>query len=627
MAKRKRVALIISASNFERQKNIIYAVHRKLKEIGNCCLYVFSSYGLFVGNIPNEKGEESIYSLINKKEFDGCILEGNIGNSQMLQQFADVLKERKIPFVVMNYRIEGAPFVSFDSYKATYELLEHLITVHNCQKINMVADIGNEVITQRILKAYQDVTQKYGYMAERRRVVNQLVSVNNGRALVDMFKKQGIEDAQAVLCSHDIHAIGLCMELEERGFRVPDDIKICSLNRSTNSVIFRPEISGTDRMDDELSEKTCQILIDMIEGKPTETENYLFGDTYYAHSCGCSNGQGEGSDKRYQDVVLAKVEAGNQIRNMMQYNDSLEKVTSLDELGENIKNMLIGINCSEFVCCLNQRDLKYIMNEEDTVQNYDEVPFDEDMIALKGITKRGGEIQDKVFALEQLLPVEEEDGDLFIFLPIRHKDHAFGYMVFINEYLPIDIYNYRICHESIGSSIEGLHRQMVLKSTIQQLNELHMTDALTGLYNRFALNNFRDIYEEKKVFSMIMFDMDGLKPINDNYGHLSGNHAICIIANTIAEAAKEGDLVMRYGGDEFLIISHDTNKNYWEEQKGIINEKLQKIAEKKKLPYSLGVSLGYAESNVENSLSMDECYIKADEAMYQHKKERKIGRK
>ena len=74
----KKIALITSASNFERHKKVIKAAHDKLKRLGKYALYVFSSYGLYRGHDVYEDGEASVYTLLEKGEFDGCILEGNI---------------------------------------------------------------------------------------------------------------------------------------------------------------------------------------------------------------------------------------------------------------------------------------------------------------------------------------------------------------------------------------------------------------------------------------------------------------------------------------------------------------------------------------------------------------------
>lgn len=626
MGKTKRIALITNASNFERQKNIVKSVHRTLKSMGGYVLYVISSYGIFVDDESYSHGDAAIYSLLKYTTFDGCIMEGNIGSHKLLNLIASKLRKRNIPFVTINIKVEGAPYLSLDSYKAGCELLQHLIEKHHCSRINIVLNKDREVISMQALNAYRDILAGEGIPFDENRVIYQSVSIQNGRYLYQIFKDRKINDADAVLCVHDVPAIGLCMELEDQGFKVPDDLLICTLNCSMNSVVFRPDITGADRMDAQLSEKACYLLRNMIDGKEVPEENCYSGNVYYGRSCGCKSPLTDESAKWYQQLILAKVEAGNQISRMMQFNDALEKVNSLDELGENIKKMLQGINCSEFFCCLNQRDLKYILNEVDYANAEKEEPFDDTMVAITGVTERTGELRDCAFPIEEFVPVEEREGDIFIFYPLYHRDMVYGYMVFLNEYFPIEVYNYRICHESICSSIENLHRQMILKSSIKELDKLHMHDQMTGLYNRFALNRFQSDYVEGKSYSIAMMDMDHLKYINDSFGHLSGNHAICITADVIMESVQEGDLVIRYGGDEFQVLSHHAEPEYWENLRSQINETLALKMQQQKLPYELGVSLGYAISEKNNPLTITECCELADQAMYENKKMRKRGR-
>lgn len=621
----KKIALIINASNFERQKNIIKPLHRKLSEMGNYALYVFTNYGLFLEDTPYSRGEASIYALLDVFSFDGCILEGNVGNQKMLTAFADKLRERNIPFVTLHFSVDNAPFLVPNVYPAACQLLRHLIEEHHCLKINLATSDTDDILTRQSLQAYHDTLKEYGIKPESKRIVRMPVSISNGRSLYHTFMERRTDDAQAVLCLHDVYAIGLCLELEAHGLHVPDDVLLASLNRSTNSVVFRPDITGSDRSDREIAEQACVLLEQMIEGRAVPHQNYLSGNIHYGQSCGCQNAQSDSLSEQYQELVLAKIEAGNQIGRMMQYNDSLEEMDSLDELGHNVKTMLEGISCSEFLFCLNQSALKYIVNENASPPRKPDSPFDETMIAIAGSTKRSGELSDYPFPLQELVPIPAESGDILLFLPVHHKEQIYGYMVFVNEYLPIDIYNYRICHESIGSSIENLHRQMLLQSSIRELDELHMQDALTGLYNRFAWNRFHKKYIQENKYCVVMMDMDGMKKINDGFGHLAGNHAICIMADVIKFSISQNDLLIRYGGDEFQILSHNTDPGYWEHQRIVLNEKLAEHARQNKLPYQLGVSLGYAICDENCPLTFEECCQAADMAMYQNKKARKLS--
>jgi len=84
------------------------------------------------------------------------------------------------------------------------------------------------------------------------------VSVQQGRLLYGQFDQRGVmKDADAVVCVHDVCAIGLYMEMKDRGFRVPRDLRVCSMNFSGNSAVFRPQITGIDRMDQDAAGAEC----------------------------------------------------------------------------------------------------------------------------------------------------------------------------------------------------------------------------------------------------------------------------------------------------------------------------------------------------------------------------------
>lgn len=618
----KKIALLISASNFERQKNITNAVHQEVHARGNCILYVFSNYGVFYDDMSYSHGEAAIYTLLDYEKFDGCIIEGNLGSGQLVNILAKRLKERGIPIVTINIEAEDTPFLTMDAYQAACEIMEHLIRVHGCTKINLAPTRVNEIISMQAEQAYRDMLKKHDMPLDEKRIVHQLVSVQNGRNLYRLFEERGVQDAEAVICAHDVIAIGLCLEMQERGIKVPEDVKLCSLNYSTNSVAFRPSITGADRMDDEVVQRACQLLWDQMNGKEVSRENYYAGQVHYGESCGCAVVREEASDRRYQELILAKVEAGNQVSSMMHFNDTLEEVDSLEQLGKNIRDMLQGISCTGFFCCLNQGDLQYILNQAEDLKTESSRPYDDTMVTLTGLSGRIGEIEDVVFPLNQLIPVNAEVGDTLIFLPIHHRERDFGYMVFLNEFFPTEIYNYRICHESIGSSLENLRRQMVLRNSIRELDKLHMQDQMTGLRNRFALARFREEYTQGE-YCLVLMDMDCLKQINDNFGHLSGNHALSTIADVLRWVAQPDDLLIRYGGDEFVMLSHNVEEEYWRDLKKGINDLLTEKVVRQKLPYQISVSFGHAVSTRVVPLSLEECMERADRAMYEDKRQRK----
>lgn len=95
--------------------------------------------------------------------------------------------------------------------------------------------------------------------------------------------------------------------------------------------------------------------------------------------------------------------------------------------------------------------------------------------------------------------------------------------------------------------------------THQQMQRLAALDSLTGIYNRrFGFNRIQEelsrAVRTNTALSLIMLDIDHFKVINDTYGHLVGDKIILSIVRTISQAVREGDVLIRYGGEEFLCV-------------------------------------------------------------------------
>ena len=94
-----------------------------------------------------------------------------------------------------------------------------------------------------------------------------------------------------------------------------------------------------------------------------------------------------------------------------------------------------------------------------------------------------------------------------------------------------------------------------------KFQKLAAVDSLTGIYNRrFGMDRLREDFtrsiRDQSSLSLAMIDIDHFKPINDTYGHLVGDRAIKMIAAIIKNCLREGDIVVRYGGEEFMVLMH-----------------------------------------------------------------------
>jgi diguanylate cyclase (GGDEF)-like protein/PAS domain S-box-containing protein len=154
----------------------------------------------------------------------------------------------------------------------------------------------------------------------------------------------------------------------------------------------------------------------------------------------------------------------------------------------------------------------------------------------------------------------------------------------------------------------------------KQLEKLSSTDMLTGIFNRRKIEELLNIEilrsrRHQRNLSIIMLDIDYFKHVNDNFGHHAGDVVLQQTAEVIKKALRQSDMFGRYGGEEFLIICPETNK----EEVMVVAEKVRNAVAnfKFKIVEHKTISLGVAEFSDEDTL--DELVKKADTALYTSK--------
>jgi diguanylate cyclase (GGDEF)-like protein len=159
----------------------------------------------------------------------------------------------------------------------------------------------------------------------------------------------------------------------------------------------------------------------------------------------------------------------------------------------------------------------------------------------------------------------------------------------------------------------------------EALAKLAGIDSLTGVLNR---REFFNLGEEEVIrtiqtdqpLSAILLDLDQFKQVNDTYGHAIGDHALIEITRVLQESLRQGEIIGRYGGDEFAIILPGSTCEHARQIAERILEKLksQSVSTKKGHIY-ITVSLGIAELAQSAEKNLDELLELADQALYQAK--------
>lgn len=164
---------------------------------------------------------------------------------------------------------------------------------------------------------------------------------------------------------------------------------------------------------------------------------------------------------------------------------------------------------------------------------------------------------------------------------------------------------------------------MELQTALLREKELARTDVLTGVNNRRHLyqqaeHEFQVAIRYQQTLSVIMFDIDHFKRVNDTFGHEAGDQILKLVTDTATAELRSADVIGRYGGEEFIVILPVTNA----QQAFQLAERIRLNVAKLRIPTPKGeaqvtLSIGIVELNVSSATeTVEEIFRRADEAMY-----------
>ena len=222
------------------------------------------------------------------------------------------------------------------------------------------------------------------------------------------------------------------------------------------------------------------------------------------------------------------------------------------------------------------------------------------------------------------------DGYVFIILITARDaktDIVSGLEAGADDYLTKPIHSAELLAR-INTGIRILKLEQSLISANEEIRQLSITDSLTGCFNRAYLNErypqeFSRAQRYNHSLSVIIGDIDHFKKVNDTYGHQAGDMALKMVGNCLmAQIREQIDWVVRYGGEEFLIILPETDCN----GAMVLSERLRLAISNLEIEYEgqklrITASFGAASIKVTDSaVSMEQLINYADEQLYASKR-------
>lgn len=585
----------------------------------NVDLYTFINYSSGSEDKPDNIGEKSIFELPDVTMFDGVMLLANAiylpSERKYLSQ--EVIKHH-IPAITLEYELEGIPCICTDTYSGVYELVLHIIREHNAKHIVYVSGPEDNQESQNRMQAVNDALATIGRQLTPEDIIYGEWSYYATTSALAEWLDTHVDLPDAFVCANDEMALSIYATMDSMGQKIPENVIVTGCDCIDQSQKIYPILSTVARDWDKLGYNGLDLLLQQIDGEELTGTIEYNSVPVLGESCGCKVSSERLQHRRRSIINNYKQQRQNNINewHLRHVDDMLTKMTSVQELRDHLgKNFTYNhsFEGASFLVCL----VDGFINGE---VHYSFTPQIEVCMHMENSHAKPVSI----ISRKDLLPplsLNEQESNSFLFLPLHVEAELIGYAVFINKLDIVYHHNLYTWSRHVSQDLERVRQNIRLEELNKKLIEVSMTDALTGLKNRtgydaLAFPYLQKCQQEGKLGSMIFADINRMKLINDKYGHLQGDIALCSVADAIKRTMPKDWIAVRFGGDEFIMVGECKTVEEAEQLKTQLSANLEKVKEERNLCFPLTASFGAVVMHPGENYSLEEYLRKADEAMY-----------
>ncbi len=617
-------------------RKIVSLCTTRLNEVENCRFITELNKGLnkanaslFVYNINTEmywsddniRAEAAVFGLVDYSITDVVVvMYEKIKNRSIAEKIISDARSHNIPVVIADAEYEGCISISFNYKKGFETIVRHVIEHHGVKRPHMMAGIKDNPFSDERIEAFKKVIEENGIPFSQEMVSYGEFWAQPCRNAMEELLASGRDVPEAIICANDIMAINVCSVLNGHGYKVPDDVIVTGFDGIDEINLFIPRLTSSYCGSAGMAPDMVKLITDILDEKEVAEVNLVEPELLINRSCGCRCDTEETPDDifgfnnrfyRYQD-------------DFQTYFNMSEGMIGSDTL-ESCAQKMFDMEIDDVTVIINKKLTDFTQNHfTDTSRR----KFDEDMFIFYESDRAVFSQQD--FKRSRIVPHLDQFmsyGSPLVFNVIAFMNVPIGYICF---HLPkFDISDYCKIPQlvnSIGSGVGGFINTRYQHYLTERIEKMYKYDSLTNLYNRLSFNNefekMKRSFEGRKVpLNVILIDLDGLKYINDNYGHGAGDNAIRVIATALKEACPDDALCVRFGGDEMLAVIPGDNSP--DEIKQDINRRITRYNNKECKPYLISASTGIYRTDSTQNTDFEYLVKEADAKMYAEKLEKR----
>ena len=564
------------------------------------------------------------------------ILKETVKYQYLIDKAVNIGKEMNIPVFSIDGEADGCYNMPLDYKDGFRNIVRHVIRDHGRKRVNMLAGFKGNSFSEERIDVYKSVLEECNIPFEEERLGYGDFWERPSRAAIQTFLSSDLELPEAIVCANDSMAITTCSMLAENGYKVPEDIIVTGFDGTQNSRYNSPTITTCTPDYTEAMKFIIEKTIEAKEtGKVQPCDHMIGFNILKSQSCGCEPNTVHNHTEIITTLYNATGDSSWHTLAMNTLVTSLLEKQYIEDIAELLpETARLWSENFRFACVKSELTKASItpeacknatgeFNEMTSILYMKEQRFDEDNIQ---------------FNVREFIPRLDEvacDSGTALFVRLIHYgNQVYGYTV--DGVSELNLRNLQRCNEFdmfLAHSINTVLHNYALNKAYEEIASLSVNDPMTGVYNRRGfytrLNAMLEVPENLEQYLYIVFiDMDGLKGINDNFGHKEGDFAITTVAQALDKLDIPGSFCARFGGDEFIcaFFSDDSGTYNADIIKAQAMDNIRQTAGVSKKRYPIDFSIGVLCQKACNIKNLDELILSADKMMYVNKVSRKQKR-
>lgn len=634
----KNIAVICTGLSIKAFQDVFLGI-RECAVAGNSNVFYIAADNIVGTGHSYEAGEINVYDSIDLKLFDGVIfVNSSFPESTLASKVADIIEKSGIPAVCIEGNYPCMYNLRIDNFAAMRDVMMHLITDHGYKRIGFVTgplEHSNEAVQR--YECYKQTMNDFDLPFDENYVYEGDFTPNSGDVAAVYFIERLNQLPEAIVCSNDLMALSLIQQFNRRGIKVPEQVAVTGFDDMLQAKYSEPRLTSVSRDNYKSGYAACAKLINGIMPEEIGITKGLSTSIIKRESCGCTC-RDEIDYKKLQRAYF-EMNARNGALTIATkgLQADFSEVFDVNSLKEKMMPFVKRIGCDEFYLCL-MNEWEGIHSDDETAAKYGVNELKDDYIRsgigsgtymMFGYATRGNR-ENSQFGVKELINAVNEKSagrNCFVVTPVHFGDRVFGYSIISNCDNAFDNSYYQMWIQGIGTALELIRRKNVMDATMKRVDSLWIFDNLTGLYNRagfakYGTPIFKECMKEKKAATLFFVDLDDLKHVNDIHGHDAGDRFIKAMALILKKRKKHGEVIMRFGGDEFVILAMGLDEEGAGEYCSSIYSEVENYNKMHNLPSPLSVTIGYVVRIPNEGASLDDAIEDADKNMFVSKREK-----